>query len=292
MSAPRLTIRVQLQQDHGFSRPLFHKSKPRRWPWLLLLLLLGGGAVLLWLQPELIALPPQSSPQQIEAAPVAVTTPLNLAIVADQAAPVVAEAVAAEPAVVEATALAVAAEPANQPEMATPEPQAVVAVAETAVAEPAAVEPVVVEPVITAVEPAAAATAATPVAEEPTTATAAPLAASAEQGADPRIARQLLTAAINNREPVGQLNDPLAAPVVVYFFNELKEMQGEQVSHRWYRDDQLVRERTINVGAVRWRTWSRHEIGDKATGQWRVELVDSSGKLLASQQWLVTGSMP
>lgn len=292
MSAPRLTIRVQLQQDHGFSRPLFHKSKPRRWPWLLLLLLLGGGAVLLWLQPELIALPPQSSPQQIEAAPVAVTTPLNLAIVADQAAPVVAEAVAAEPAVVEATALAVAAEPANQPEMATPEPQAVVAVAETAVAEPAAVEPVVVEPVITAVEPAAAATAATPVAEEPTTATAAPLAASAEQGADPRIARQLLTAAINNREPVGQLNGPLAAPVVVYFFNELKEMQGEQVSHRWYRDDQLVRERTINVGAVRWRTWSRHEIGDKATGQWRVELVDSSGKLLASQQWLVTGSMP
>lgn len=278
MSAPRLTIRVQLQQDHGFSRPLFHKSKPRRWPWLLLLLLLGGGAVLLWLQPELIALPPQSSPQQIEAAPVAVTTPLNLAIVADQAAPVVAEAVAAEP--------------ANQPEIATPEPQAVVAVAETAVAEPAAVEPVVVEPVITAVEPAAAATAATPVAEEPTTATAAPLAASAEQGADPRIARQLLTAAINNREPVGQLNGPLAAPVVVYFFNELKEMQGEQVSHRWYRDDQLVRERTINVGAVRWRTWSRHEIGDKATGQWRVELVDSSGKLLASQQWLVTGSMP
>ena len=79
---------------------------------------------------------------------------------------------------------------------------------------------------------------------------------------------------------------------MVYFFNELTAMQGSTISHRWYHDGQLIKERFINVGAVRWRTWSRHEIDGRSTGLWRVELVDGSGKQLASQQWQVTGSVP
>ncbi len=283
MSASRLTIRVQLQQDHGFSRPLFRKPQPRRWPWLLLLLLLAGAAVLVqqpqWLQSLSAALPkaPAAKPQLPAAAPPASFATGERQDVAATAPP----AAAVPAATAEQVSMPVVAEPTPPP---ASQPQAVpTAVAETALSVAA-----------TTVTPAPAASAA--VTAEPAAAAAAPIVPvpQAVQAATtgPRVTRQQLTGAINSREPVGQLAATLSAPTVVYFFNELTEMQGEQVRHRWYRNDQLIKERVIKVGAVRWRTWSRHEIDSRSAGAWRVELLDGRGKLLASQQWQVTGSAP
>ncbi len=293
MSAPRLTVRIQLQQDHGFSRPLFRKPRRRRWPWWLLALLIGGG-VALYLNPGALRQLPSSLTTAHSGAPLATpvavatsaspqsATTTTIDVVVAPVDPVPAED---EPAPVEQTS-------ASAP-VVTPQPDAVVA--EDLSPAPAAPEPE-----------------ATPVVEQPSSALAAepvaattPQAATSEQiaaaiGTQPsaaaapaasHVTRALLAANIAEREPVALIdtNRPLqlGTPTALFYFTELRDLNGRRVVHRWYHNGTMVKERAIDVGAIRWRTWSRHVLDDLSGGDWKVELVDSQGAVLAESHWQV-----
>lgn len=308
MSAPRLTVRIQLQQDHGFSRPLFHKPRRRRWPWLLLVLVMAAGATL-YLQPQLVQ---QWSPASTAGQGVTTQLPAVTVTTASSPSPVAGsvEAITLEPSaevVVEAATPtpAEAEQPALAASEATTQPQ------------PVAVEPA--EPVVSAAEPMAAAVAPVAVATaEPETmavaveqeAAHAPQPLSNQQEAAalgnqspagsaqpaPTVARALLAANIAEREPVAVIDTQsplrLDAPTALFYFTELRDLNGKRVAHRWYHNGTLVKERTIDVGAIRWRTWSRHVLDELSGGDWKVELIDSQGAVLAENSWQVAVSAP
>ncbi|MDO9047086.1 MAG: DUF2914 domain-containing protein [Methylobacter sp.] len=98
------------------------------------------------------------------------------------------------------------------------------------------------------------------------------------------VTRAVLTYDINNKEPVGEIaravNVSRKKPVWVYYFTELKSMNGSKVYHEWLKNDVLVSKQELIISGDTWRTSSRKLLADSAKGNWTVRLVDEHGQLL------------
>lgn len=54
------------------------------------------------------------------------------------------------------------------------------------------------------------------------------------------------------------------------------------ITHRYFQGDRLIQEVSLAVRDHRWRTWSYHTMAaGRSEGQWRVEIVDEGGAVLA-----------
>jgi hypothetical protein len=108
-----------------------------------------------------------------------------------------------------------------------------------------------------------------------------PLPRLAEGGAIPdpdwQVARGQFTSGIRNREPVDRL--VLATPLIreVYFFTDLRHLQGRTVTHRWEYQGEVVAQKRFEVGGPRWRVNSKVEIAPEQVGKWSVTVIDESG---------------
>lgn len=109
----------------------------------------------------------------------------------------------------------------------------------------------------------------------------APLAFCAEDSAIPdpqwRVARAQFTSAIENREPVDRL--VVASPLIgeVYFFTDLRHLDGRTVTHRWKHEGTVVSVVPFKVGGPRWRVYSKKVIEPDEIGTWSVTVIDESG---------------
>ncbi len=109
--------------------------------------------------------------------------------------------------------------------------------------------------------------------------------------ADEAVARSQLTSAMRGREPV----DRLAPRVTIgedgrrklFYFTELKGLNGETVLHRWEHDGRTMVTLRFNVGSDRWRGYSSKTIPADQTGDWRVVVANAEGDVLASSRFVV-----
>jgi len=99
--------------------------------------------------------------------------------------------------------------------------------------------------------------------------------------ADPEVARHQFTSSIVDREPTDQLTDAMNINPMVYF-TELKNFQDTTVTHRWTFNDNVMAEVEFNVGGPRWRVYSSKQFQPEWDGEWKVEVVDSAGVVVAS----------
>jgi hypothetical protein len=108
-----------------------------------------------------------------------------------------------------------------------------------------------------------------------------PLCLAAEEQVVPdpewQVARAQFTSGIRNREPIDRL--VVASPLIreVYFFTDLRHLQGRTVMHRWMYNGQVVSQVPFEVGGPRWRVNSKKEIDPDQVGEWSVTVVDQSG---------------
>ncbi len=91
---------------------------------------------------------------------------------------------------------------------------------------------------------------------------------------------------VENREPVGKTSVFSADERLGYAYARVRNLGAPaKVEFLWRRDDRLIsRYRTTIGNSVRWRTWSRAELGP---GAWRVSLVEEDGNVLAQAEFLV-----
>jgi len=61
---------------------------------------------------------------------------------------------------------------------------------------------------------------------------------------------------------------------------------GTKISHVWIHGADTAKVE-LNVGGSPWRTYSRKTLGADATGDWKVEVQDSAGKVLATKSFKV-----
>lgn len=113
-----------------------------------------------------------------------------------------------------------------------------------------------------------------------------PVTASAEEAATgdeayaPRgsVARTAFTTRIEDREPVDNLVRVPNSVDRIYFFSDLRGLDGEIITHRWEYDGQVMAEVKFRVGGgPRWRVYSSKNLLPEWTGKWTVVVLDESG---------------
>lgn len=94
---------------------------------------------------------------------------------------------------------------------------------------------------------------------------------------EPRIARAQFTTAIVDREPVDRVL--VVSPPVeeVFFFSELRHMEGGTAVHSWRYRGELVSRVSFEVGGPRWRVFSKVRLEPHQFGEWSVTVSDGSG---------------
>ncbi|MFV2059386.1 MAG: DUF2914 domain-containing protein [Gammaproteobacteria bacterium] len=90
------------------------------------------------------------------------------------------------------------------------------------------------------------------------------------------IARAFFSTAIVNREPVNRL---LVGSELkkVYFFSEVRHMEGQTIYHRWEYNDKVVSKKKFNVKNAKWRAYSSYKIKPNMIGKWTVVVTDERG---------------
>ena len=94
---------------------------------------------------------------------------------------------------------------------------------------------------------------------------------------DAKVARAVFTSGIENREPVDELANVSADLSEVYFFTDLRGLEGRTVTHRWELEGETVAEVSFQIGGPRWRVYSKKSLGPGLKGDWTVVVVDESG---------------
>jgi|GEM_PF-517782 len=75
----------------------------------------------------------------------------------------------------------------------------------------------------------------------------------------------------------------------LYCFTRIVNPSGEEVAirHIWYRNGEVAGEQELQVKGKKWRTWSKRPIDRDSAGTWRVEALDSEGKLLKTVEFRI-----
>ncbi|MEC8082908.1 MAG: DUF2914 domain-containing protein, partial [Pseudomonadota bacterium] len=78
--------------------------------------------------------------------------------------------------------------------------------------------------------------------------------------AEGTVARALFASEVLDREPIDELGDVIKVEYGeiqrVYFFTDLRDMEGGQVTHVWKLDGVIEAEIPFDIGGDRWRVWS------------------------------------
>jgi hypothetical protein len=103
---------------------------------------------------------------------------------------------------------------------------------------------------------------------------------------DGSVARAAFTTAIVDREPADQVVTLDNSVTKVFFFTDLRHLEGRTVTHRWEYNGQVVSEVPFEVGGPRWRVNSFKELDPTMLGKWTVLVVDQSGWPLYAADFL------
>ncbi|MEJ2610908.1 MAG: DUF2914 domain-containing protein [Candidatus Thiodiazotropha sp.] len=94
---------------------------------------------------------------------------------------------------------------------------------------------------------------------------------------DAVVARALFTTNVVKREPVDQVVSAGEDLQSIYFFTDLRNLQGRVITHRWEFEGEFVRDVKFQVGGPHWRVYSKKMLNSGLAGKWTVMVLDESG---------------
>ncbi|MEE9606289.1 MAG: DUF2914 domain-containing protein [Myxococcota bacterium] len=98
------------------------------------------------------------------------------------------------------------------------------------------------------------------------------------------VERATFTTDVLEREPLDSIDRLANDRTKVYYFTELRGMEGETVTHRWEFNGEVVAEVPFSVGGPRWRAYSVKKLEPLSLGEWTVTVVDSAGRVLRTDK--------
>ncbi len=101
--------------------------------------------------------------------------------------------------------------------------------------------------------------------------------------AEAEVSRAQFTTAVLDREPIDELATLSPDADKVFFYTELRNMDGTTVTHRWTLNGSVMAEVSFNVRASRWRVYSNKTLLPEWRGDWVVDVVDDKGVVIASR---------
>ena len=101
-----------------------------------------------------------------------------------------------------------------------------------------------------------------------------------------KVHRAIFTSAVQEREPVDQIEALANDQGKIFFFTELRDFDGQTALHRWEYKGQVMAEVPFKVRGARWRVWSSKTLEPIWTGEWRVSVVDGNGRVVESRRFV------
>ena len=105
-----------------------------------------------------------------------------------------------------------------------------------------------------------------------------------------KVSRAVLTREVVDREPVNVFKTDVRLTEftdTMAFFSELKNLQGQKVKHVWRYEDEVLASIELDITSPRYRTFSNKTILPEQVGNWRVDVVDEQGRLLAQKEFRI-----
>ncbi|MBE9516532.1 MAG: DUF2914 domain-containing protein [Proteobacteria bacterium] len=94
-----------------------------------------------------------------------------------------------------------------------------------------------------------------------------------------KVARANFASAIEDREPIDKLTE--SSNNKIYYFTELRDMEGQSVTHRWEHDGKVVAEVPFEIRGNRWRVYSSKRMIPELKGEWKASVIGSDGATLS-----------
>ena len=94
---------------------------------------------------------------------------------------------------------------------------------------------------------------------------------------DGKVSRAMFTTEIENREPVNRVLLLENKYKQVYFFTDLRHLEGQDIIHRWEHEGHVIAEKVFSVKGPRWRVYSTQELDSSMLGRWTVVVSDKDG---------------
>ena len=91
------------------------------------------------------------------------------------------------------------------------------------------------------------------------------------------VERAIFTTAVENHEPVDTVAILPETEEQVFFFTDLRGLQGRTVTHRWEYQGKVMAEVSFEVKGPRWRVFSVKSLDSGQLGKWTAIVVDESG---------------
>ena len=101
--------------------------------------------------------------------------------------------------------------------------------------------------------------------------------------AEGEITRALFTSAVQNREPIDQLNILSELISEAFFFTEFRNFEGRTLTHQWLHNNKVSHSIPFLIKGKRWRVFSSKAFtsGAKQEGTWTVKVLDENGTVLS-----------
>lgn len=97
------------------------------------------------------------------------------------------------------------------------------------------------------------------------------------------VSRAQFTTEVIDREPVDQVDSLTTDQRQIKYFTELSDLQGHNVTHQWVYNDEIMFEKSFDVGSARWRIWTSKTLQPGWTGVWTVNTLDQDRSKLMTQ---------
>jgi hypothetical protein len=98
------------------------------------------------------------------------------------------------------------------------------------------------------------------------------------------VLRSVLSYKVIDSEPQEEITLPLKLSkkkaTWIYYFVELKGMNGKTIYHEWLLDGVLISRKKVNISNETWRTSSRQIFKYTSDNNWTVRLVDETGAVI------------
>ena len=108
---------------------------------------------------------------------------------------------------------------------------------------------------------------------------------------DKKVIRASLNSALKDNEPYEQVKLPIRLAknqtIELFYFNELRDIKDRNLYHHWWKDGKSVYKKQLDVSAGRTKAVTSKTLSYKDKGEWRIELVDSKGKVFSEVNFAV-----
>lgn len=106
------------------------------------------------------------------------------------------------------------------------------------------------------------------------------------------VARGTFTTAIEQREPVDQIDSLGNDHDRVFYFTEFVGVGGRQLTHRWEYEGKVMAEVPISIDGPRWRAYSSKNLAGGWLGEWKVSVVDETGNVVHTDSFVYEAAAP